>query len=1008
MEAFSTGLSLILGRVLTEWCQQLQPRSLDRYLEIGGFRGLEAARGMTEAEAIAQLRSSGLRDRTLTPEPAYLKWHEFMRDHQPGRLVVDALNYDPRSQAASFLLAGNPYGLVEGLAIAAQVTGARQVVVLLPPEHQGDEVYLLNALEELEHNPSTEGLDLTIEPLPSPAPLPSVYLGDPPLEGEGPCLVHKIDVWYELALVFSLGQARFATLGQQGQPGTCLLTVLGGVNRPGLVEAPLGSSLWQVVETLAGGLKPGASPAGISLDGGLGGFMPVGETGTPLAPEELLQAGVSPVPRTLEVLERDACVVDLTRRALYRYWILSAEEPCPDRTLIARAARMVTEVTRGKARPGHVAELKDLARRMASHRLAAAWPLMSSLAWFEDQWLAHIEKGRCPSDFCLKVRPAPCQATCPANIDIPSFLARIGHGQPKDAVRVISKDNPLPYVCGLVCPAPCEGACLRGEMDEAISIRAMKAVASKESLDKGGYPKPRLARQSGKKVAVVGSGPAGLTCAYYLTLKGHKVTIFEAQDDAGGMLRYGIPAYRLPREVLGAETEMLTRLGIEIKTGVEIDNIQQLRDMGFDASFLALGTQLSRLIPIEGVDLPFVLGGLDFLKDVRGGGNPKVGPRVVVIGGGNVAIDVALSALRQGGHRVDMICLEKRREMPASPHEVDQALAEGVAIHNSWGPLAIKEDKKVRFQQCTRVFDERGRFSPQFNPERIMELEADHVILAIGQATDLACVEQDSLVETLRGLICTDDKTLATNEEGVFAGGDVVHGPRTVVEAVKAGKRAAAAMDAYLHGKPMDERALRPEPKEVVPPLPTPAVQREQIPRAAMSYIGVEDRRGNFQQVELGLDPVQANNESSRCLRCDLCIGCGLCQLVCSEVGAEALRLRDTGADRLAFNDFTRPSTRCIGCGACAQACPTGAIKLRDVDGVRQTVLTGTVVREQELLRCGRCGVPYVTPAYLEHLKKRVGAEAVSHVERGICPACARSQRARELAGAPFTASALA
>lgn len=1004
MEALSTGLSLILGRVLTEWCRQLEPRSLDRYLEIGGFKGLDAVRASGEADAIAQLRSSGLRDRTLTAGPVYLKWHEFMRDHQPGRLVVDALNYDPRSQAASFLLSHNPYGLLEGLAIAARVTGVSKVLLLLPPEHSDEVVYVLNALEELEHNPRTKGLGLTIEPVSGPAPLPSVYLGDPAIAGEGPSLVHKIDVWYELALVFSLGQVRFSTLGQQGQPGTCLLTVLGGVNRPGLVEAPLGSSLWQVVETLAGGIKPGAPPAGICVDGGLGGFMPVGETGTPLSPEELLQAGVSPVPRTLEVLASDACLVDLTRRALYRYWILSAEEPCPDRSLIARATRMVTEVTRGKARPSHIAELKDLARRMASQRLAAAWPLMSSLAWFEEQWRSHIEKGRCPNQRCIKVGPAPCQATCPAGIDIPSFLAHIGRGEEKDAVKVISQDNPLPYVCGLVCPAPCEGACLRGEMDEPVSIRAMKAVAAKDSLANGGYPKPRTARKSGKKVAVVGSGPAGLTCAYYLTLKGHKATIFEAQTDAGGMLRYGIPAYRLPREVLGAETGMLTRLGIEIKTGVEIENIQQLRDMGFDASFLALGTQLSRLIPIDGVDLPFVLGGLDFLKDVRGGANPQVGPRVVVIGGGNVSIDVALSALRQGGHRVDMCCLEKRREMPASPHEVEQALAEGVAIHNGWGPLAVTEDKKARFQQCTRVFDERGRFSPQFNPQRILEIEADHVILAIGQATDLACVEQGSLVETLRGLICTDQTTLATNEEGVFAGGDVVHGPRTVVEAIKAGKRAAAAMDAYLRGKAMNEKPLLPAPKEMVPPLATPAIQREQMPRAAMAFIDVEDRRGNFQQVELGLDPLQANNESSRCLRCDLCIGCGLCQLVCSEVGAEALRLNETKADRLAFNDFTRPSSRCIGCGACAQACPTGAIRLRDKNGVRQTVLTGTVVREQDLLRCGRCGEAYVTPAYLEHLKKRVGTEAVAHVERGICPACARSQRARELAGTPFTA----
>jgi formate hydrogenlyase subunit 6/NADH:ubiquinone oxidoreductase subunit I len=374
---------------------------------------------------------------------------------------------------------------------------------------------------------------------------------------------------------------------------------------------------------------------------------------------------------------------------------------------------------------------------------------------------------------------------------------------------------------------------------------------------------------------------------------------------------------------------------------------------------------------------------------------------VVVVGGGNVAIDVALSAIRQGGHRVDMFCLEKRREMPASTHEVEQAIAEGVAINNSWGPVKVSGDGVVTFQRCTRVFDERGRFSPQFDSERLFNIKADTVLLAIGQATDLACVEEGSLVETERGMICTDE-TLATNEEGVFAGGDVVHGPQTVVMAIRAGKRGAAAIDAYLKGGKIDPTVGTPLRREDAATLEVGADKRTRLRRADIPYVDVEDRRGNFQHIELGLNDDMAHDEASRCLRCDLCIGCGLCQLVCSEVGAEALRLQDTKADRLAFNDFTRPSTRCIGCGACHQVCPTGAIKVEDEGFHRRTVITGTVVKDHELLHCTKCDKPYMPQVYLDHLKKRVGPATVAHVDRKLCPACAREQRALELAGTPF------
>jgi|GEM_PF-321301 len=998
MEEYSAGLAVVLGRALSAWCEQMAPVTLERYRQVGGFQGLARARRMTPLEALAEVRASGLRDRGGLAEPVYLHWQRFQRRHEAGALVVDATQPDPRSRSEAYLLSHNPHGLIEGLLITAAACGVTRCLLVLPEALVDYQAAIFNAWEEIQARGLHQGLDLELELVRDA--LPSVWSDRPAAGLPQPALGLRLETWLHLTLVFSLGAARYRALGDEDQAGTCLITLDGPLLRPGLVEAPLGGDLWQVVETLGGGLAPGAKPLALCLDDGLGGFLIPPAAQIPLAPEELMDAGVSPTPSTLTIIEEGACLVDLTRRALQRYWRLSESEPRPARAMLARAARLVTEVAVGKGRPNHLDDLADLGQQMLAQHLAAAWPLISSLTYFHEQWRRHLEGEGCPAGRCLVRPPAPCHATCPARIDIPSFLARIGHSEYEQAVRIINQDNPLPYTCGLVCPAPCESACLRGEMDQPISIRAMKAVAARHALDEqGSYPLPETAPASGKRVVVVGSGPAGLTCAYYLALRGHVVTILEAQAEAGGMLRYGIPAYRLPREVLAQELRQITRLGVEIRTGVEVKTIAELRAQGYEAIFLALGTQVSRMIPIAGADLPFVLGGLDFLKRVRGGEDLRVGPRVVVVGGGNVAIDVALTALRQGAHRVDMTCLEKRREMPASPGEIETALAEGVAIHASWGPVNIGADHVYTAQRCTRVFDERGRFSPLFDPQRTLALEADHVILAIGQATDLACVEAGSLVETQRGLICADPATLMTREAGVFTGGDVYLGPRTVVEAIRSGKQAAAAMHAHLTGQPMDDTWGLPQQRDVVAPLRVAPAQRNSLRRPEMPEREVDDRRGNFMHIELGLTDAMAHDEASRCLRCDLCIGCGLCQLVCSEVGAEALRLKQTKADRLAFNDFTRPDTRCIGCGACFQVCPTGAIRIQDQGHTRSTIITGSEVQRLNLPPCKSCGAPTVTGPYLEALKHRVDPHAYEHLDRGLCPACARRLRAQELIG---------
>ena len=317
-------------------------------------------------------------------------------------------------------------------------------------------------------------------------------------------------------------------------------------------------------------------------------------------------------------------------------------------------------------------------------------------------------------------------------------MAHLGHGDYRATIEVIRRDNPLPLTCGLVCPAPCESACVRGSSDGAVFIRPLKALAAEHCLANGGYPRPEIAPDTGKRIGIVGSGPAGLTAAYYLRTHGHQVEIFEAQEHAGGMLRYGIPAYRLPPELLEQEIEQIRVLGIPIHTGARIDSVEDSARSTTPSSS-AWARRPRGCCPIEGAHHPFVLGGIDFLRAVRSGEAVRVGPRVVVVGGGNVAIDVALTALRQGAKHVDLVSLEKRRDMPASPHEIEAAVAEGVQLRRGWGPLRIEEEGVAVFQFCERVKDETGKFDPKFDTTRLLRLEVDHVILATGQGTDLAC-----------------------------------------------------------------------------------------------------------------------------------------------------------------------------------------------------------------------------------------------------------------------------
>ena len=479
-----------------------------------------------------------------------------------------------------------------------------------------------------------------------------------------------------------------------------------------------------------------------------------------------------------------------------------------------------------------------------------------------------------PREFVPEDQP-PCIRACPAGIDIPGYLRLIAQGKPEEACALILEKISFPGILGRVCMHPCEEACRRMEVfKQPISICALKRYAA----DNGGQVFERalhVKENTGHRVAVIGSGPAGLTAAFYLRKKGHDVTVFEGRSKPGGMMRYGIPYYRLPEEVLDREINQVLNTGIHLETGKSLGkdfDLNSLKEDGFETVFIATGLQLSRKIELEGAQLDGVLWGIDFLSETSEGKETSLKERVLVVGGGNVAIDVALTALRVGAKEVTIACLESRDEMPANPWEIEMAVEEGVKLMTSWGPGKITGDNGkvtgVELIQCTSVFDDEGNFSPTFN-DVTEQVESDQVILAIGQTADLSFVDESLPLKAEKGLIAVDDKTQATDMPGVFAGGDVGRGPGAIIDAIADGRRAAGAIDKFLGGDGMIHETIaeKPEPQSY-------DGKRERgfadLERVNMPVLPVIDRYHGFPEVDLCLDDDQAVYEAKRCLQCDL------------------------------------------------------------------------------------------------------------------------------------------
>ena len=563
------------------------------------------------------------------------------------------------------------------------------------------------------------------------------------------------------------------------------------------------------------------------------------------------------------------CPIDMALNFLNLCHAQTCGKCVPCRIGLGQLSRMLQEVLDGQPDSRILHRIEETAQTIVDTAdcaigINAAQLVLMGLRGFRDDYEEHILRHRCLGS--LK-NPVPCVALCPAGVDIPGYIALTHAGRYQDAVRLIRKDNPFPTACAYICEHPCEARCRRRMVDDAVNIRALKRYAVDHA---GDVPQPPCAPATGKKVAVVGGGPGGLSAAYYLALMGHQVTVFEKRKSLGGMLRYGIPDYRFPRQLLDAEIASILTLGIEVRTSVNVGvdvTFDQLK-AAYDCLYLSIGAQTDKKAGIPGEESPGVISAVELLRGIGDGNMPDFsGKRVVVIGGGNVAMDVTRSAIRLGARRVSCVYRRRKEDMTALPEEVEGAEAEGAEMLTLQAPLRIESDETGRAvalwtqPQISGEMDRSGRPRPGAAQAPERRIPADVIVVAVGQGVETLGFEQAGIEIQRGGTVLAGSDTRLPEMEGVFAGGDCVTGPATVIRAIAAGKAAAANIDEYLgfhHEITTDVQVPAPRFSDLRPRCRSDSTQR-----------AAGERTQDFACIECGLTAEEAERESSRCLRCD-------------------------------------------------------------------------------------------------------------------------------------------
>jgi len=883
---------------------KIDPKSIDDYLAVGGYFALVKALCQVTPEQVVELvKKSNLRGRGGAGFPTGLKW-EFARK-SPGEtkyVIVNADEGDPGAFMDRALLEGNPFSVLEGLTIGAYAIGAHEGYVYVRQEYPLAVENVTLAIKKAEaygflgKNILGSGFDFTakvhrgagafvcgeetalLASLEGKAGEPRARPPYPAVQGLNgkPTNINNVETWATIPLIINKGPEYFASIGTEGSKGTKIFSLVGKVNNTGLVEVPMGIRLREIIYEVGGGIPAGKKFKAVQTGGPSGGCIPAEYLDTKVDFDELPKVGAIMGSGGMIVMDEDTCMVDVAKYFLKFLSTESCGKCSPCREGIRQMLKILTRISEGKGKESDITLLREIAESTKDASLCAlgqtsANPVLSTLRYFLHEYEDHILHKQCQAGVCEELYKAKCINACPIGQDVPGYLSLVAEGRYEEAISLIYQTNPLPGVCGRVCTHPCTDVCLRAETDEPLNIPKIKRFAADMAKQSGFTVKLEKGEPKEEKIAVIGSGPGGLAAAYSLALMGYKPTIFEELPDLGGMLRYGIPAYRLPRDILDEEIKFLLSVGVEVKTNTRVGRdvtLEQLQK-DYDAIFVAVGAHKSLATRISGEDLPGVKGGAEFLREVQLGIAASPGKRVAVIGGGDVAIDIARTCRRIGAE-VTIAYRRERKDMPAFEEEIADALAEGIELKELVAPKSIRQTVTglvLELDVCElKDFDRSGRRRPVPIEGAVVTQEYDTIFSAIGQASDL---EFAGSIETKGNTIAVDRHHLLTNLPGVFAGGDAVSGPARVVDALAHGKRAAVEIDRYLAekaGRAPYEESL--EKIQVTMTLPKEITEQ---PMAEVPKLDPEERIKDFAaEVELGFDEETARKECGRCLRCDV------------------------------------------------------------------------------------------------------------------------------------------
>jgi len=885
----------------------IDAEKIDEYIARDGYMGAaKALTQMTPDEVIEEVKKSGLRGRGGGGFPTGLKW-SFARKSQGDMkyILCNADEGDPGAFMDRSILEADPHAVLEGMIIGGYSIGANKGYIYCRAEYPLAIKRLLLAIEQakayglLGNDILGSGYSLDIEvyqgagafvcgeetalmgsiegkrgmPRPRP-PFPAV-------KGlwQKPSVLNNVETYANIPQIILKGGSWYSSIGTERSKGTKVFALTGAVNNVGLVEVPMGTPIGDIIFDIGGGIRNGKGYKAAQLGGPSGGCIPAAALNTPTDYEEIVKLGAIMGSGGLIVMDEDTCMVDTARF----FMEFCQEESCgkctPCREGTKRMLQILQRICKGEGRDGDIDLLEELASIIKDSALCglgqtAPNPVLSTIRYFREEYEAHIYDKKCPAAVCSALFKSPCQHACPIEMDVPAYIALIRAGRLEDAYRVMKRTNPFPGVCGRVCPQFCASKCRRGQLDDPMAIAWLKRYIADNGKKPVIEPVPVTRKE---KIAVIGAGPAGLTAAQDLAKRGYKVTVFEELPYAGGMMRYAIPEYRLPRDVIAEEVKDIEALGVEIKTNYRVGkniSFDKLRK-NYDVVVLAVGAHKSWKLDIEGEDLKGVWGATEFLREVNLGKNVKIGAKVAIVGGGNSAIDAARTAIRLGAKDVTILYRRERKDMPAWEHEIVAAEHEGVKIEYLVAPVKlVGKGGKLTGVVCQKMrlgqFDRSGRRKPVPIEGSEYTLSIDTIIPAISQSADTSFIPAESDVKKDKwgGIQITSRSKNKTTAENVFIIGDAATGPATVVEAIAMGHQAAQDVDAFIRVKNNEPAYKAPEEEKIDIPF---EVDEEVIetPKAAMPELAVAKRVANFQEVELGYTKKAAFKEACRCLRCD-------------------------------------------------------------------------------------------------------------------------------------------